>query len=240
MDGVEITDDYYQNTVNLLKAGNAQVAQMQDQPVDKSGWMMTVYTVNAYYNAGNNEIVFPAGILQAPFYDKDASREENLGGIGFVIAHEITHSFDNNGAKFDAQGNATDWWQPGDYEHFQQLCGEVEAFYDGVEVAPGFVNNGTRTLSENIADLGSMACILETARLEGDPDYQALFENLAKCWTMTSSRSTLQLLASVDVHSFNKVRVNRTLQNFEEFYQTYGIQEGDGMYVAPADRVQIW
>lgn len=240
MDGVEITDDYYQNTVNLLKAGNAQVARMQDQPVDKSGWMMTVYTVNAYYNAGNNEIVFPAGILQAPFYDKDASREENLGGIGFVIAHEITHSFDNNGAKFDAQGNATDWWQPGDYEHFQQLCGEVEAFYDGVEVAPGFVNNGTRTLSENIADLGSMACILETARLEGDPDYQALFENLAKCWTMTSSRSTLQLLASVDVHSFNKVRVNRTLQNFEEFYQTYGIQEGDGMYVAPADRVQIW
>lgn len=240
MDNVEITGSYYQNMINIMKATRKQLAEHQGTKVDKSGWMMTVYTVNAYYSASANEIVFPAGILQAPFYDKDASLEENLGGIGFVIAHEITHSFDNNGAKFDENGNAADWWEPADYEHFQKLCSEVEEFYTGPEVAPGIANNGTRTLSENIADLGSMACVLETAKKEANPDYKALFENLAQCWTMTSGRDYLQMLSSMDVHSFNKVRTNRTLQNYEEFYQAYGIQPGDGMYVAPEDRVSIW
>lgn len=240
MDAVEITNSYYQNLINIMKTQQKGLAALQGTKVDKSGWGMTVYTVNAYYNATSNEIVFPAGILQAPFYDKNASREANLGGIGFVIAHEITHSFDNNGAKFDEKGNAADWWQASDYEHFQKLCSQVEAFYTGPEVAPGFANNGTRTLSENIADLGSMACVLETAKQKADPDYKALFESMAHCWTMTSGRDYLQMLSNMDVHSFNKVRCNRTLQNYEEFYQTYDIQPGDGMYVAPADRVHIW
>lgn len=240
MDDVEITGSYYQNNINIMKALQEQQAALQGSKVDKSEWMMTVYTVNAYYNPSANEIVFPAGILQAPFYDKNATREENLGGIGFVIAHEITHSFDNNGAKFDENGNAADWWEPADYEHFQKLCGEVEAFYTGPEVAPGFANNGTRTLGENIADLGSMACVLETVKREANPDYKKLFESMAQCWTMTCGRDYLQLLSSMDTHSFNKVRANSTLQNFEEFYQAYDIQPGDGMYVAPEDRVRIW
>lgn len=240
LDDVQFTDSYYQTSLAMTKAARAWRNAHQGQPVDKSQWELTPYTVNAYYNATANEIVFPAGILQAPFYDVNAPREQNLGGIGVVIAHEITHSFDNNGAKFDEKGNATDWWQPEDYRQFQQLCGKAEAFYDGMEVAPGFANNGARTLSENIADLGGMACVLEAAKQLKDPDYNALFSSMARCWTLTSSRDYLQMLSAMDVHSFNKVRVNGTMQNFEEFYQTYQIGPGDGMYTAPQDRVQIW
>ena len=240
MDGVEITDSYYQNTIAMAKAQQKSIVELQGKSVDKSGWMMTVYTVNAYYSATSNEIVFPAGILQAPFYDEKASREENLGGIGFIIAHEITHSFDNNGAKFDAKGNATDWWKAEDYAHFQTLCQKAVEYYDGVEVAPGTTNRGEQTLSENIADLGAMACILDAAAQQQNPNYKALFENLAKCWTMSSNRNVLQMLQTADVHSFNKVRANRTLQSFEKFYETFGIAEGDGMYLPLEERIAIW
>lgn len=240
LDQVEITDSYYESALAMTLADRAWRNGHQGQPVDKSLWQLTAYTVNAYYNATANEIVFPAGILQAPFYDVNAPKEQNLGGIGLVIAHEITHSFDNNGAKFDEQGNAADWWQPEDYRQFQQLCAKVSASYDGMEAAPGFANNGARTLSENIADLGGMACVLEAAKGLEDPDYNALFSSMARCWTLTSGRDFLQMLSAMDVHSFNKVRVNGTVRNFEEFYQTYGIGPDDGMYTAPQDRIRIW
>ena len=240
LDDMAFTDSYYENALAMTKASWAWQASCQGKPADKSLWAMTAYTVNAYYNAAANEIVFPAGILQAPFYDVNAPREQNLGGIGVVIAHEITHSFDNNGAKFDEKGNAANWWQPEDYQRFQQLCEKVRQVYDGPEAAPGFANNGAQTLSENIADLGGMACVLETAKSLENPDYNLLFSSMARCWTLTSGRDYLQMLANMDVHSFNKVRVNRTIQNFEEFYQAYEIGPGDGMYLPPQDRVQIW
>ena len=142
----------------------------QGQPVNKDLWPMAAYTVNACYVPSSNEIVFPAGILQAPLYDVNASREENLGGIGYIIAHEITHAFDNNGAKYDKNGNAADWWTAEDYAAFQQLCDEVTAFYDGVEAAPGITCNGALTLSENIADLGAAQRILEAVQRETNPD----------------------------------------------------------------------
>lgn len=240
LDDVELVGNYYQDALKMTLAGRSWQASCQGKPTDKSLWAMTAYTVNAYYNALANEIVFPAGILQAPFYDVNAPREQNLGGIGMIIAHEITHSFDNNGAKFDENGNAANWWQPQDYQRFQQLCDKVRQVYDGPEVAPGFANDGTKTLSENIADLGGMACVLETAKSLENPDYNLLFSSMARCWTLTSGRDYLQMLANLDVHSFNKVRVNRTIQNFEEFYQTYEIGPGDGMYLPPQDRAQIW
>lgn len=240
LDDVELVGNYYQDALKMTLAGRSWQASCQGKPTDKSLWAMTAYTVNAYYNALANEIVFPAGILQAPFYDVNAPREQNLGGIGMIIAHEITHSFDNNGAKFDENGNAANWWQPQDYQRFQQLCDKVRQVYDGPEVAPGFANDGTKTLSENIADLGGMACVLETAKSLENPDYNLLFSSMARCWTLTSGRDYLQMLANLDVHSFNKVRVNRTMQNFEEFYQTYEIGPGDGMYLPPQDRAQIW
>lgn len=231
---------YFQNIVGMLRLNNTLLSEMQFQPVDKSEWITPVYTVNAFYNPQTNDITFPAGILQAPFYDKSASREENLGGIGFIIAHEITHAFDNNGAKFDGDGNVANWWQASDLEAFSKKCDEAVAYYDNLEVAPGFNNNGTQTLSENIADLGAMACLLDSAKKLDAPDYKKLFESLAKCWAMTSTKQYLKMLADSDVHSFNKIRTNRVLANFEQFYTTYNITEKDGMYVPPEKRVNIW
>lgn len=231
---------YFDNIVTLLQAQKKLMAQLQSQPVDKDMWMMAAYTVNAYYASSYNEIVFPAGILQAPLYDVNASREANLGGIGYIIAHEITHAFDNNGAKYDKNGNATDWWTEEDYAAFQQLCNEVIAFYDGVEAAPGITCNGTLTLSENIADLGAAQCVLEAAQSEANPDLDALFRAIANTWCSTMPRDTAAYYATLDVHAQDKLRVNRVLQTLDEFYTTYDITEGDGMWIAPEARVSIW
>lgn len=228
----------FENTCQLMKAANSQSASMQFKPVDKSMWSMSVFTVNAYYNPAANEIVFPAGILQPPFYDVNATEEENMGGIGFIIAHEITHSFDNNGAKFDENGNACDWWTDEDYRNFSDLCTKAEKFFDGIESAPGIYNDGKLTLSENIADLGSMACILDAVK--GSADYDRLFRKMASCWEISSTPNYLEYLSQNDVHSAAKLRVNRIVVNFPEFYKTYDIGPGDGMYVAPDERIVIW
>ena len=245
MDKVEIRSaadggSYFENMKNIAKQSRLENIALQGKPVDKTTWMMSAYTVNAYYNASANEIVFPAGILQAPFYDYNASRESNLGGIGTVIAHEITHAFDNNGSKFDENGNAANWWTESDYAKFQELCGDVIKHYNNYEVAPGIYNRGEQTLSENIADLGGMACALEAMKKIENADYDAFFRNNAKIWEMTSSRQYLEYLNQLDVHSLNKARANRTITNFQDFYDTYQITETDGMYTKPEDRVKIW
>lgn len=231
---------YFDNIITLMKAQEQMLIAWQNQPVNKDLWPMAAYTVNACYVPANNEIVFPAGILQAPLYDVNASREQNLGGIGYVIAHEITHAFDNNGAKYDKDGNAADWWTAEDEAAFQKLCGEVVAYYDGVEAAPGIACSGALTLSENIADLGAAQCIVEAARREPDPDFETLFRAVANTWCSTMSRGTAAYYATLDVHAQDKLRVNRVLQSIDAFYTTFGITEGDGMWVAPEDRVSIW
>lgn len=231
---------YFDNVITLLKAQQQMLIEWQGQPVNKDLWPMAAYTVNACYVPSSNEIVFPAGILQAPLYDVNASREENLGGIGYVIAHEITHAFDNNGAKYDKNGNAADWWTAEDYAAFQQLCDEVTAFYDGVEAAPGITCSGALTLSENIADLGAAQCILEAAQRETNPDLEAMFRAMANTWCSTMPRETAAYYTTVDVHAPDKLRANRVLQTLDAFYTTFGITEGDGMWIAPEDRVAIW
>lgn len=231
---------YLDNIVTLLQAQKKQKVQRQSEPVNKDLWATAVYTVNAFYNPARNEIVIPAGILQAPLYDVNASREANLGGIGYIISHEITHAFDNNGAKYDKDGNATDWWTAEDYATFQQLCSEVIAFYDGVEAAPGIACNGTLTLSENISDLGAAQCILEAAQREPDPDLEALFRAMANIWCSTMPRDFAVYYSTADVHAPDKLRANRVLQTLDEFYTTFHITEGDGMWVAPEDRISIW
>lgn len=210
------------------------------KPVDKTEWFVTPHTVNAYYSATNNEIVLPAGILQPPFYDVEASREHNLGGIGTVIAHEITHAFDNNGAQFDENGNMNDWWTEHDDEVFRQKCQAVVKLYDGLVIAPGIKVNGNLTVSENVADIGAMACILDIAEDIPDVDYKQLFESYATMWRFTGTRQIYQMLATQDAHAPNKYRVNRVLQNFEKFYETYNIQPGDAMYLEPEKRVTVW
>ena len=143
---------YFTNMLSIVAAQKAETIALQNQPVDRTQWIMYPFTVNACYSATQNDITFPAAILQAPMYDVNAPYEQNLGGIGYIIAHEITHAFDNNGAKFDENGNAADWWTQEDYEAFHQLCDEMIAFYDGQEGVPGIPMNGTLTLSENVAD----------------------------------------------------------------------------------------
>ena len=231
---------YFQNIIAITQAQQDLILSWQDQPVNKDMWAMNVFTVNACYVPSNNEIVFPAGILQAPVYDVKASREENLGGIGYVIAHEITHAFDNNGAKYDKDGNAADWWTAADYAAFQALCQQVVAYYDGKEIAPGVSCNGALTLSENIADLGAASCILEVAQREKDPDLDLLFRSMARTWASTANREMASYLTQLDVHSPDKLRGTLPLQSLDAFYTTYDIQPGDGMYLAPEERIAIW
>jgi putative endopeptidase len=230
----------FDNIVVINKALKKQAFASLGKPVDKSSWMMSTYEVNAYYNPLNNEIVFPAGILQAPFYDIKAKRETNLGAIGMVIAHEISHAFDNLGSAYDENGNAVNWWTPEDFKKFQEKCDQVISYYDHVEVLPGVYNNGKLTVSENIADLGGMAASLQVLSKMENPDFKGYFEGYATIWRMTMSKETVAYLSTVDTHSANKVRVNRTVSNFPEFYKAYQVNEKDAMYVAPKDRVSIW
>lgn len=231
---------FFDNIIAMSKTQRALAIQYQKDGVDKTEWPMTPDTVNACYADVDNSITFPAAILQPPFYDVNASYEQNLGSIGYVIAHEITHAFDNNGAKFDEKGNATDWWTAADYAAFKKLCDQAVSLYDGKEAAPGITCNGALTLSENIADLGAMACITEMEGKRAHPDYKALYTAAAEIWCSSFSREMKQYLAQADVHAPDKLRGSLVLQNFQQFYDAFDIVEGDGMWLAPAERVVIW
>ena len=231
---------FYENVIAIRKTYRELMVQYQKDGVDKTLWPMTADTVNACYDPTANSITFPAAILQPPFYDASASYEQNLGSVGYVIAHEITHAFDNNGAKYDEKGNAADWWTAADYAAFQALCDQVVVQYDKRESAPGITCNGALTLSENIADIGSVACITEMESKRATPDYKTLYTAVAEIWFASYTREYSQMLAQMDVHAPNKLRGSLVLQNFQQFYDAFGITEGDGMWLAPADRVTIW
>ena len=231
---------FLENLTAMRLAQVAKLAGTEDETVDKDEWLLAPYTVNAYYDPNANSINFPAAILQPPFYDVNAPREENLGGIGYVIAHEITHAFDNNGAKFDKNGNAADWWTAEDYAAFQELCGRVIALYDGRETAPGIFCDGALTISENIADLGAVACITQLAGERQDPDYQALYTAAAKIWCSSYTREYRQYLALFDVHAPDKLRGSLVFLQFPSFYEAFGIDEDDGMWLDPSERVVVW
>ena len=231
---------YFENMLSVAEASKKELSNLQGKPVDKTKWEMYPYTVNACYSATSNDITFPAAILQPPMYDVNASYEENLGSIGYIIAHEITHAFDNNGAKFDENGNAADWWTAADYDAFEKLCEKMVYFYDGCESVPGIPMNGSLTLSENVADQGAVQCITEVAAGLENPDYKALYRSMAKAWASTRTREYAQYAASVDLHCDEKLRVNRTVVNCDEFYKAFDIKAGDGMYVPESERVKIW
>lgn len=187
----------------------------------------------------NHQIVFPAAILQAPFYSLNQSSSANYGGIGAVIAHEISHAFDTNGASFDENGSLHDWWTEADYAAFKQRTDKVVEQFDGLD-SYGAKVNGKLTVSENVADLGGVACALEAAKKENDFSARDFFINFARIWRMKAREEFMQMMASVDVHAPGEWRTNVTLTNFEEFHQTFGISEGDFMWRAPEDRVIIW
>lgn len=209
------------------------------QAKDREEWEMSAATVNAYYHPFLNVIVFPAAILQAPFYSLEQSKSANYGGIGAVIAHEISHAFDNNGAKFDEFGNMNNWWTEADLAQFENLSQAMIAEFDGLPYAGGKVN-GILTVSENIADAGGLSCALAAAKKEDQVSLEDFFTNWAKIWRSKARPQYEQLLLAIDVHAPAKLRGNIQLQNIDDFYTTYDINEQDGMYLTPEKRVHIW
>lgn len=229
-----------ENIISIYVSQSEKQFSKLNKPVNKNEWNMGACTVNAYYNALNNEIVFPAGILQSPFYDKNASKEKNLGGIGAVIGHELTHAFDNTGAQFDETGKLKNWWSSNDYKEFTTRSQKVVDYYSKIEISEGKFINGFLTVGENISDLGGIACVLDIAKNAENPNLKDLFENYATVWREISTKELKEYLLNNDPHAPKKVRVNAVLSQFEEFYKTYNIKEGDKMYVKPEDRIGIW
>ncbi|MDG3141800.1 endopeptidase [Streptococcus suis] len=228
-----------ENAQNLAKIAIAHGWSKWNKPVDRSEWHMPAHMVNAYYDPQQNQIVFPAAILQAPFYSLEQSSSANYGGIGAVIAHEISHAFDTNGASFDEHGSLNDWWTQDDYKAFTERTDKVVAQFDGIDFAGG-KTNGKLTVSENVADLGGLAAALEAAKRDADFSAEDYFINFATIWRMKAREEYLQLLLSVDVHAPGKLRTNVQLPNFDDFFTTFEVKEGDGMWRDPEERIVIW
>jgi len=226
---------------NLLVSMQVSIQDSLDKlgtKVDRSEWDVTPQTINAMYDPLNNEIVFPAAILQAPFYDSDNTDGANFGGIGFVIAHEVSHAFDSSGALYDENGNYNVWWTDEELAEYDRLSQSIVDYYNKYEMM-GVKVNGELTLMENIADLGAMTCI--TSIIGNDAkSLDEAFGQMTYNWASTDTASYMMYLLNTDTHSPNKVRVNAVLSSCDAFYQIYDIKETDKMYVAPEDRVGIW
>ena len=227
------------NLNQLTVTANKELFSRWNKPVDRMRWEMSAATVNAYYHPFKNIIVFPAAILQAPFYSLKQSSSQNYGGIGAVIAHEISHAFDNNGSLFDEFGNLNNWWTDEDSAHFKQLAQKMIDEFDGIPFA-GQKVNGKLTVSENIADAGGLSCALEAVKTEADFNAQEFFINWATIWRMKATEQYMQLLLSIDVHAPQKLRANIQAENLDDFYTAFDIKPSDEMYRAPEDRVHIW
>jgi len=226
-----------------------QVARL-DKPVDRDEWQMTPQEINAYYNPLNNEIVFPAAILQPPFFDPKADAAVNYGGIGAVIGHEIGHGFDDQGRKFGPDGGLKDWWTQQDAAEFTKRVARLIAQYSAYEALPGLHVNGANTVGENIGDLGglNMAYHAYQLSLKGQPapvidgltGDQRFFLSWAQVWRTKYRDGVLREIVMSDVHSPAQFRVNGPLPNIDAWYQAFGVQSDDKLYIKPADRVSIW
>lgn len=227
------------NILSLKGFFYQQMLSAKEELVDKEKWTdTTTFAVNAFYETSENAIYIPAAILQAPFFDKNASTEENLGGIGTIIGHEITHAFDSEGSRYDEKGNYENWWTKSDLIQFAKRAFEVMDYYDSYEYA-GMQVDGGRTLSENIADLGSLAVVTQIAKEKG-LDLSKVYAQYA---AISASRLTPEyekVLMETDVHAPDKVRVNAVLSSMPEFYELFGVQAGDGMYRSEEERVRVW
>lgn len=208
------------------------------KPVDRSVWLMPGNLVNACYDPQRNDLTFPAAILQAPFYDLKQDRAENFGGIGTVIAHEVSHAFDNNGAQFDEYGNMKNWWTDTDYAEFKKRTQAEIDLFDGIKYGPVTLN-GKQIVSENIADQGGLTAAVQANKGENG-DMKKLFENFARIWANKQLTESIKTQVSVDVHAPGPERANVQSQCQEEFYKAFDVKEGDGMWLDPEKRVVIW
>ena len=242
---------YFENSKRITKWRNDENFAKLGKPVDKTEWGMSPQTVNAYYNASFNEIVFPAAILQPPFYDYRADEAVNYGGIGAVIGHEISHGFDDSGARYNADGNLVDWWTPEDLKQFTALGIALADQYSALEPLPGIHVDGKFTLGENIGDLGGINAAYDGLQLylkaHGNPGLidgftpeQRFFISWATVWRTKTRDEALKNQVKTDPHSPGMYRAVVPVQNVDAFYDAFGIKKGDKMYVDPDKRVKIW
>jgi endothelin-converting enzyme len=238
---------------NVLRAREVNVKRelaKLGKPVDRTEWFMTPQTVNAYYSPLGNEIVFPAAILQPPFFDMAADDAVNYGGIGAVIGHEISHGFDDQGRKYDGQGVLRDWWTDEDNTRFQARAGQLVDQYSAFSPLPGMNVNGQFTLGENIGDLSGLAVAYKAYRLslgdepapvldgyEGD---QRFFIGWAQVWARKYREDELRKRLVTDPHSPSEYRCNGIVRNMPQFVQAFGVKAGDDLYLPPEQQVRIW
>ena len=245
-----VKDSYYANIQRASKFEHAYRFAKAGKKVDKTEWQMTPQTVNAYYNPSTNEICFPAGILQYPFFDMKADDAFNYGAIGVVIGHEMTHGFDDQGRQFDKEGNLKDWWTPQDGKKFDGRAKVMADFFDSLVVAPGVHGNGKFTLGENIADHGGLQISFQAfknatanaplAKKDGFTPEQRFFLAYANVWAGNVRPEEILKRTKSDPHSLGKWRVDGALPHIQSWYDAFGIKAGDPMYVPVEKRVSIW
>jgi putative endopeptidase len=244
-------DNYYANILRSNKFEIAYQLSKIDKPVDKTQWLMTPQTVNAYYNPTTNEICFPAAILQPPFFDMNADDAANYGAIGVVIGHEMTHGFDDKGRQYDKDGNLNDWWKMEDADNFSKRTQVLIDYFNKIEVFPGIFADGQFTLGENIADNGGLQVsflALQKAinnkkiqgEMEGFTPQQRFFIAYATVWANNIRDEEIKRRTKEDPHSLGKWRVNGTLPHIQAFIEAFGIKDGDKMYLPPEERANIW
>lgn len=243
-------NNYVQNIINTSVYEYDREINKLGKPVDKTEWMMTPSTVNAYYNPGWNEIVFPAGILQFPFFDFNADDAVNYGGIGAVIGHEMTHGFDDQGAQYDAEGYLRNWWTPEDSAKFAAKTDIVKTQFDNYKVLDSIPVDGSLTLGENLADLGGVTIAYDAfkktkqgqsnEKIDGFTPDQRFFLSWAQVWRSKSTPERTQQMIKLDPHSPGEFRCNAPLSNFEPFYKAFNVKEGDNMWRADSVRAKVW
>ena len=245
------TESYYANVMNSRRFEMAYNMNKIGKPVDPTEWQMTPQTVNAYYDPTTNEICFPAGILQPPFFDMNADDAANYGAIGVVIGHEMTHGFDDQGRNYDKDGNLNDWWTEKDAEIFKEKAQLIVDHFNKIEVAPGVFANGEFTLGENIADNGGLNVSYtafqkakKDGQINGEMDgftpEQRFFLAYAAVWAANIREAEILRRTKTDPHALGRWRVNATLRHIDPFYDAFNIQPGDPMWLAPEKRSHIW
>jgi putative endopeptidase len=243
-------DAYFENRLSANKNDYAYSLAKVGKPVDRTEWFTTPPTVTAYNNPPMNEIVFPAGILQTPYFDLYADDALNYGGIGMVIGHEITHSFDDQGAQYDKVGNVTNWWTKSDYEKFKERTQKVIDQYNSFTVLDSMHLKGALTVGENTADIAGVAIAYDafkltaqgqdTTKLDGFTPDQRFFISVARIWRVKTRDEFLRMYVNTNPHAPAKWRVNGPLMNFTPFYKAFNVQEGDKMYKPESERIVVW
>ena len=248
---IDTKKSYYENIIECKKFWNAyEISKKAGKPVDKDEWHMTPQTVNAYYNPTTNEICFPAGILQPPFFDATADDAFNYGAIGVVIGHEMTHGFDDSGRHYDKDGNMNEWWTKEDAARFTKRADVCVNFFSNIKVLPDLNANGKFTLGENLADHGGLMVSFNAFKnatksspcgnKDGLTAEQRFFLAYSGVWAGNITEAEIRNRTKSDPHSLGRWRVNGTLPHIDAWYEAFDVKEGDPLFVPKAERLDLW